>query len=85
MTKINYIFVFIFLFTSLSFAQLTVQDQESSPNTLLQVVDEGTVGSIFLPLSTASIPSSNKLYNLNGTLIWNGSPLGTSTLGWWLD
>ena len=74
--------VISFLFTPI-FAQ-TIDFKDGSSNTLIQIFDEGSVGSIFLPRSTASFSSTDKLYNLNGTLIWNGSELGTSAsaAGW---
>lgn len=73
------LFLLLFLYANLNiFAQLTVKDQEATPNTLLQVNDEGTFGSITLP-ETNSPPSSeeNKLFNLNKMLIWNGTILGS--------
>ena len=66
-------------------AQLTIKDQESTPNTLLQVNDEGNAGSIYLPyLSTHPGDLDQKLYNYAGKLIWNGNELGSaySAGGW---
>ena len=84
MKRIKYIFAFIFLFTSLCFAQLTVQDQESSPNTLLQVVDEGTSGSVILPPLSSITDPSGKLYNLGSVLYWGSTALGSSgSAGGW--
>ena len=77
----------IFLFTiPTSFAQLTVKDQDATPNTLLQVNDEGNAGSVTLPsLSTIGSPLS-KLYNLGGNLYWGSSQLGLAgSAGGWTD
>jgi len=64
-------------------AQLTVEDKDS--NILMEVLDEGTVGSIVLSdTTTAPTNTLNKLYNLGGVLNWNGSPLsqGGGSGGW---
>ena len=68
------------------FAQLTVKDQDSTPNTLLQVNDEGVAGSITLnQLSTIGSPAS-KLYNLGGNLYWGSNQLGLAgSAGGWTD
>ncbi len=79
--------LFIFYFSAVSYGQLIVKDQEAPRNTLLQVNDEGTSGSITFPL-LSSINSSTlyKLYNLNGNLYWGNTALGTlSTAGGWTD
>ena len=56
--------------------KMTVKDSDS--NILMEVNDEGTMGSITLPdTNTALSSETNKLYNLNGSLIWNGSALST--------
>ena len=65
--------------------QLTIKDQEATPNTLLRVNDEGTAGSIYLPhLSTHPGDLDQKLYNYAGKLFWNGNELGSaySAGGW---
>ena len=66
------------------YAQLTVKDQEATPNTLLLVNDEGTSGSITLPPLSSIGTSANKLYNIGNSLFWNGIALGTSgsAAGW---
>lgn len=69
------------------FAQkMTVKDSEN--NILMEVNDEGQVGSITLP-DTANAPASttNKLYNLGGSLYWNGAALATGSggSGGWTD
>lgn len=72
-------------FTDLS-AQFNVKDQESVPNTLLQINDEGDAGSITLPPLSAIGTTTNKLYNLGTSLFWNGSELGTAgSAGGWTD
>lgn len=67
-----------------SFSQLTVKDQEATPNTLLQVNDEGTAGSITLPPLSSITNFANKLYNIGSILFWDGIALGTSgsAAGW---
>ena len=82
-TFVQVLLVFL-LFNFAINAQLTVKDQESTPNTLLQVNDEGNAGSITLPpLSSIGTPT-NKLYNIGSSLFWNGGALGTagSAAGW---
>jgi len=62
------------IFTSNALAQMTVEDKDS--NILMEISDEGTVGSIVLPDTIAApVNTENKLYNLGGTLNWNGSQL----------
>ncbi len=48
-------------------------------NSLIKITDEGTFGSITLPDSTGA-PGivTNKLYNVNGTLNFNGTALGAT-------
>jgi hypothetical protein len=54
--------------------KMTVKDDDN--HMLMEVNDEGTMGSISLPDTNAALGSqANKLYNLNGSLIWNGNPL----------
>lgn len=74
-----------FSFTAVQAQKMTVKD--SDENVLMEVNDEGTIGSISLPVtSTALSIETNKLYNLNGSLIWNGDPLGTAgSAGGWTD
>ena len=82
------LFYFIsgFLFiSSIHYAQLTVKDQESSPNTLFQVIDEGSSGSIFLPPLGSSL-TGTKLYNYGGNLFWGSNQLGLAgSAGGWTD
>lgn len=78
-------FLFFFIITA-NFAQLTVKDQETTPNTLLQFNDEGTAGSITLPSLSAIGTPSNKLYNLGGNLYWGLSQLALAgSAGGWTD
>jgi hypothetical protein len=74
------------LVAGILFAQkMTVKDSDT--NVLMEVNDEGTVGSITLEDSTAA-PSvaTNKLYNVDGSLYWNGAALGLSgSAGGWTD
>ncbi|MBN1782240.1 hypothetical protein JW948_13995 [bacterium] len=60
--------------------KMSVKDNNS--NILMEVNDEGTVGSITLPSGSAPSTTTNKLYNDGGALSWNGSALGT---GGWTD
>lgn len=79
------LFLFSFVFTK-TFAQLTVKDSDN--NILLNVNDYGTAGTVTLPSFGPILPSlpinNYMLYNVNGTLYWNGSSLGTSNnaAGW---
>ncbi len=75
---------FLFLYGS-GFAQkMTVEDSDS--NILMEVNDEGTVGSITLPAGFTPAATANKLYNVSGSLFWNGSALGTAgSAGGWTD
>ena len=51
---------------------------------LMEVVNEGDGGSIYLKPLTADITSfDNKLYNVGTELYWSGGPLGTHrNVGW---
>ena len=52
--------------------------KDDNGNTLISITDEGTTGSITIPLS-GSAPSSttNKLYNVGSTLFFNGGAVGS--------
>ena len=52
--------------------------RDNDGNALIKITDEGTTGSITIPLS-GSAPSSttNKLYNVGSTLFFNGSAVGS--------
>ncbi len=72
----------IFFFSAHLFGQLIVKDQETPRNTLLQVNDEGTAGSITLPAVSTGL-AGNKLYNYGGNLYWGSNQLGLAgTSGW---
>lgn len=77
------------LYSSLGTVQaqkMAVKDTDG--NVLMEVIDEGKIGSITLPDTAARIHvETNRLYNYDGTLIWNGSALGTSGSagGWTVD
>ena len=78
--------VLLLVFSNHVLAQkMIVKDSDS--NVLMEVNDEGTMGSITLPDTNVTLSSeTNKLYNLNGSLIWNGSVLGTAgSAGGWTD
>ena len=65
--------------------KMSVKDSDN--NILMEVNDEGTVGSITLRDTTVA-PSitTNKLYVFNGILYWNGTALGTvGGTGGWVD
>lgn len=74
--------ILLFTVTGMALAQkMTVKDSDS--NILMEVTDEGTVGSIMIPDSSeAPGTTTNKLYNVSGTLHWNGSVLATGSGGW---
>jgi len=79
------IFVAIYIPAEASAQKITVKD--SDDNVLMEVIDEGTVGSITLR-DTTVIPSviTNKLYVFNGILHWNGTALGPAGgAGGWVD
>jgi len=84
MKKILFPAIFV-LVAHAGFTQtMTVKDSDS--NLLMQVNDEGTVGSITLPAGSAPSTTANKLYNVSGSLFWNGTALGTSgSAGGWTD
>ncbi|MBN1782162.1 tail fiber domain-containing protein [bacterium] len=65
----------------------TMSVKDSDSHVLMEVNDEGTMGSITLPDTNAALSSeAHKLYNLNGTLIWNGTALGAAgSAGGWTD
>ena len=76
----------IFSLVGPSVAQkMTVKDNAS--NVLMEVNDEGIVGSITIPAGAgAPTTKTNKLYNIGGSLFWNGSALGTAgSSGGWTD
>ncbi|NOX66505.1 MAG: hypothetical protein GXO85_12155 [Chlorobi bacterium] len=53
--------------------------KDAAGNTLIQINDEGTFGSITIPDSIgAPSATTNKLYNINGTLNFNGTALGAT-------
>jgi hypothetical protein len=78
--------LFTFAFFTTTFGQLEVKD--SDDNVLVKVNDYGTAGTLtispFIGIGP-SLPINNyMLYNIEGTLYWNGSALGTSNsaAGW---
>ncbi len=73
----------LFLFLSLPLFAQSVDIKDGTSNTLLKINDEGNAGSVILPPLSSITDPAGKLYNLSGTLVWNGSPLGSSTLGGW--
>jgi len=86
MKKLIPLIISLFVFTGIALAQkVTVKD--TSSNVLLEINDEGKVGSITIPDTTdAPAATTNKLYNIGGSLYWNGSTLGSSgSAGGWTD
>jgi hypothetical protein len=87
--KVHCLFLMLAIFglSSLLLGQMTVKD--SNDNVLMNVEDEGTQGSIGLSRFAAeSAPAivTDKLYNVAGTLYWNGVALGsTASAGGWTD
>ena len=69
--------ILVMVISSSLFAQkMTVKDSEA--NVLMEVNDEGDIGSITLPAGSSPTPTTNKLYNVGGSLYWNGTALGTA-------
>ena len=77
--------ILLFTLASTALAQkMTVKDSDS--NVLMEVNDEGDVGSITLPSGAAPSTTTYKLYNVSGALHWNGSALGMAgSAGGWTD
>ena len=69
----------VLIMSSMVYAQMTVRDSDT--HVLMQVNDEGSVGSISLPSGSAPSSPSGKLYNQSGALYCNGSALATSGSG----
>ena len=66
--------VILFFAVNTSYAQMTVKDSDN--NTLIEVNDEGNMGSITLTDTSDALASQeNKLYSRNDSLIWNGHVL----------
>ena len=65
----------------------TMSVKDSEGHMMMEVNDEGVMGSITLPdTNTALSSETNKLYNLDGSLIWNGTVLGSVVnAGGWTD
>ena len=51
--------------------------KNESGNSILTITDEGTAGSITLPSLSTIGNTTDKLYNMSGTLYFNGSALGS--------
>ncbi len=84
-----WILIITLILTANVFAQMKVKDTDA--NVLMQVTDEGTVGKMVIdaadmrvmeidvltmPSITAPSPTTNKLYNVGGSLYWSGTALG---------
>ena len=80
---IRQIVLLVFVWSGSALAQkMTVRDSDS--NVMMEVNDEGTVGSITLPPSTsAPANTTNRLYNMGGVLFWNGSDLTSGGSSAW--
>lgn len=76
--------VIIPLIINLIYSQ-SVDVKDSGDNTLIQINDEGTTGSISIPTGTAPSEPANKLYNEGGTLKWSGTTLATGSSLWTLS
>ena len=58
--------------------------KDNDDHSLIEINDEGdNGGSITLPDASAISTTANKLYNLGGTLNWNGSALSTTASSLW--
>ena len=76
----------VILITNYSFSQsVEIKDGDPSPNTLLQINDEGSTGSISIPSGSAPGDPAGKLYNDGGTLKWSGTTLATGSSLWTLS
>ncbi len=75
----------LLLLTAIAQAQDKMEVKDADSNVLMKVEDEGTAGSLTL-MGLGAAPSSftNKLYNIGGSLYWNGAQLLTSggATGW---
>lgn len=72
-------FVSLSLLPGLLNAQGNIDFTDSENNTLLSIIDEGTSGSLLLnDLNSAPSSVLNKLYNIGGTLFFNGNKLGSN-------
>lgn len=82
-TLVIIVFV-ILLFSSIQyFAQDHIKIKDTEGNLLISVEDEGTVGSINIPdTNLAPASTTNKLYNINGSLFFNGSGIGGAGTDW---
>ncbi|MBN1996711.1 tail fiber domain-containing protein [candidate division KSB1 bacterium] len=60
--------------------KMTVKN--SSGQLLLDITDEGGFGSITIPSGSAVAVPDGKLYNLSGTLYWNGTELEAGGQNW---
>lgn len=87
MTRVICILFFIALqiFGEALAQKMSVKDSDN--NILMEVNDEGNVGSITLgDAGTAPAVVANKLYVVNGMLYWDGTALGTASgAGGWID
>ncbi len=69
--SLKLILISLIFYVGTTSAQMTVKDKDS--HVLMEVKDEGLVGSILIP-GTDAAPSDkkDKLYNVLGSLFWNG-------------
>ena len=76
--------ILIIVCSHVVFAQkMTVKDNKG--NVLMEVNDEGNVGSITLPSGAEPMVTTNKLYNVGGVLYWNGANIGANHPVHWND
>jgi hypothetical protein len=74
----RFIYTCLFLCITCILVGQKVTIKDNSDNVLMEVVDEGTTGSILLPpITFMPSPSGNKLYNLNDLLYWGNTKVGT--------
>jgi hypothetical protein len=69
-------FTVMALFYPVQAQKMTVMDTDA--NVLMEVNDEGSSGSITLLAGAAPAAPAARLYNVGGTLYWNGYPLATT-------
>lgn len=77
--------IVLFICANMALAQkMTVKDGDA--NILMEVNDEGAIGSITLPSGNPPGQTIDKLYNVGGSLYWSGSELAKAgSAGGWTD
>lgn len=80
------LFLMCFILQIKAHAQFVVKDQDPTPNTLIQINDEGDGGSLTLPPLLAVGSVAGKLFNFDGNLYWGADQLGfAGSAGGWTN